>query len=425
MNSSIQITVLAGIVGILSLLCRKSAPTFQYWLWSIVVVRLCVPVRIPLLPTGRSDAGTLVNGFAGTFASAFGSSAEKAVMAFTGTPALMQFTPQRANLLAVAWFSVTLLLLLALVIRVYYSYRILRKSTLLGRADLQVILDDLRRKMKIVRPVQLYYSNLDINDGPSLFGIFKPRILLPRSIAETWSAEEIRPILIHELVHVKRFDPLLNWIQGIVQTVYFFHPLVWLINGKIRSLREESCDDLSVLYLDHKSKRYSECLYNAIQESTRGAAWRMVEAGFAERKNSLARRIVRILDKQYEVKVKIGVRSAAVLVMIGIAGFTISCDTLVGVGEVESTVKHKTVPVVKGQEDIVVSVIHDTVFVFDKQIPMDELESTLASVMNELSLTRVTVKYTEDASQEMTDYVYKCAFNAGARSIVTEKIVSN
>jgi membrane carboxypeptidase/penicillin-binding protein PbpC len=52
--------------------------------------------------------------------------------------------------------------------------------------------------------------------------------------------------LIHELVHLRRYDCLVNALQMIVETVLFFNPAVWLINRKIRMEREAICDHVSM-----------------------------------------------------------------------------------------------------------------------------------------------------------------------------------
>src|SRR5215212_2626272 len=53
-------------------------------------------------------------------------------------------------------------------------------------------------------------------------------------------------ILAHELAHIRRHDYLVNLLQALAETLFFFHPAVWYISGRIRAEREHCCDDLVV-----------------------------------------------------------------------------------------------------------------------------------------------------------------------------------
>jgi hypothetical protein len=52
--------------------------------------------------------------------------------------------------------------------------------------------------------------------------------------------------LAHELAHVRRHDYLVNVLQGIAESLLFYHPAVWWISNQIRAEREHCCDDLAV-----------------------------------------------------------------------------------------------------------------------------------------------------------------------------------
>jgi bla regulator protein BlaR1 len=50
-------------------------------------------------------------------------------------------------------------------------------------------------------------------------------------------------ILDHELAHIREWDGLAQTFQMILRALYFFHPLVWLINRRLDAYREMACDD--------------------------------------------------------------------------------------------------------------------------------------------------------------------------------------
>ena len=58
-----QIAILVGVIGLISRLSWKASPNFRYWLWCIVLFRLCIPVELTL-PIGikgeiRQEIGSL------------------------------------------------------------------------------------------------------------------------------------------------------------------------------------------------------------------------------------------------------------------------------------------------------------------------------------------------------------------------------
>lgn len=81
--------------------------------------------------------------------------------------------------------------------------------------------------------------------GLALTGVLKPTILLPSD----WlaSAEvDMELMLAHELAHQKRRDLAWNWLLLIGQTLFWFHPLVWLGAREWQTAQEIACDALAV-----------------------------------------------------------------------------------------------------------------------------------------------------------------------------------
>jgi beta-lactamase regulating signal transducer with metallopeptidase domain len=81
---------------------------------------------------------------------------------------------------------------------------------------------------------------------PLVVGWLKPVILLPLGVLAQLPAEQVEAVLLHELAHIRRHDFLVNLLQSVVETVFFYHPAVRSISRRIREERELVCDDLSV-----------------------------------------------------------------------------------------------------------------------------------------------------------------------------------
>ncbi|MGB0346123.1 MAG: M56 family metallopeptidase, partial [Balneolaceae bacterium] len=65
-------------------------------------------------------------------------------------------------------------------------------------------------------------------------------IVLPKSIQD--DPEKIRMAIQHELIHIKRGDYLLQLILSVIESVFWFHPIIRYGSKEIEIYREISCD---------------------------------------------------------------------------------------------------------------------------------------------------------------------------------------
>lgn len=108
----------------------------------------------------------------------------------------------------------------------------------------QEMTDDLCQRMGLLRQVTLLVS--DRVSVPVVVGHLKPVILMPLSVLSGLSYKEVEAVLLHELGHVKRNDYLINMLQTVLEVVFFYHPAVWWLSGRLRSEREMCCDDMAI-----------------------------------------------------------------------------------------------------------------------------------------------------------------------------------
>ena len=59
-----------------------------------------------------------------------------------------------------------------------------------------------------------------------------------------WRLRRWTLILAHELAHHRRRDLWINWVQLALTAVWWFNPVLWVLNRQIRKVREDCCDDL-------------------------------------------------------------------------------------------------------------------------------------------------------------------------------------
>jgi TonB family protein len=152
----------------------------------------------------------------------------------------------------------------------------------------QALLVDLRRKLRVRKPVRLMFSRKNVS--PMTWGILRHTILLPATAAQ-WSEERRRLVLAHELAHVKRHDGAMQILTQIACAVYWFNPLVWYASRRLQIERERACDD-HVLNLGTRGTDYADHLV----QIARGLRNMSLAAVSMAQPSQLETRLVSILD---------------------------------------------------------------------------------------------------------------------------------
>jgi beta-lactamase regulating signal transducer with metallopeptidase domain len=83
-------------------------------------------------------------------------------------------------------------------------------------------------------------------DVPVALGCRRPVVVMPPTALQQLSKAELHAIIAHELMHIRRRDPLVNLAQAVLETLLFFHPGVWWLSRRIREDREHCCDEAVV-----------------------------------------------------------------------------------------------------------------------------------------------------------------------------------
>ena len=113
--------------------------------------------------------------------------------------------------------------------------------------------------MAIAAPVEIRSSPGLLE--PGVVGLIRPVLLLPQGILERLTSPEMDAILVHELCHVRRRDNLLAGLHMVVETIFWFHPLVWWIGARLLEERERACDEEVVSQGNHPDV-YAEAILN-------------------------------------------------------------------------------------------------------------------------------------------------------------------
>src|SRR4030095_2369199 len=115
-----------------------------------------------------------------------------------------------------------------------------------GEADsaIQAMIEGLAERLGIRRKLRVLMSS--VAEVPAVVGWLRPVILLPAAVVVGLTPQQLESLLVHELAHIRRYDYFVNILQMVVETLLFYHPVVWWVSSRIRYERELCCDDLAV-----------------------------------------------------------------------------------------------------------------------------------------------------------------------------------
>ncbi len=145
--------------------------------------------------------------------------------------------------------------LLILTVRFFLQFEAFSKiqETTIVNTSLNQIKNNLVQQLGIKKKVVL--NETSNTSHPFTIGYFKPIIFFPTKVITGFSIEELEIILLHELVHIKRNDYMINIVQLLVETIFFFNPFVLFMSSIIKKERETSCDAIVI------GHGYSKILY--------------------------------------------------------------------------------------------------------------------------------------------------------------------
>ena len=276
----------SGSLLILVLFCvkrflkDKTSRQWQYYIWLIVILRLLLPfgaetnlmgktyqaidqaitqsapLSEPQTPVNTPDILTPAAGLESSNKSANNPTEE-----LTTAHSLQDIASLLINHIWLIWLVAALGMLIRKV-TIYQGFIWYIHAGLSPVSDI-VILDHLSitaERMGIKKPIELYVNPLI--SSPLLIGFFHPCIVLP---SINISEKDFQYIVLHELIHYKRWDMFYKWLVQFTVCLHWFNPFVHLMGQEITKACEFSCDEavLSKMGCDN-TQDYGKTLLNAM-----------------------------------------------------------------------------------------------------------------------------------------------------------------
>jgi uncharacterized protein (TIGR03435 family) len=228
LNHLWQSSVAVLAVWLLTLTMRRNRAEVRYWLWLAASVKFLIPFAVlvsigqqlqwrtvPVITT-PPQLSVMMNQFSGPVQALVPATTR---MESSGTPDLLP------SILMGVWLCGAALGL-GHWLRLFRRMNAVRSSATFLPLDFSI-------------PVLSCQGRVE----PGVLGIWKPVLLLPEGISDRLAPTQLKAVLAHELCHVRRRDNLTGAIHILVEIVFWFHPLVWLIRARLLAERERACDE--------------------------------------------------------------------------------------------------------------------------------------------------------------------------------------
>ena len=230
-------------------------------------------------------------------------------------------------LLQILWVSGFFIFTIGLLRSIHNAGRIAQRSIKLSAPEYQLFNSVLSQDRFGIS--QLHCRKSANIKAPVLVGITFPVLLVPNDFFECFDESGISAILCHEVAHVMRKDPIFNFLQKLILTVFWFHPLVHRMDRMISRAREEICDNY--VLAQERAVDYGEILLrlnlnqSSKSQDTNNAFQSDVVLGVFSSDWNLEQRIGDLLNHKREILMHLSQRSKTILnVSVVAAAFTIS-----------------------------------------------------------------------------------------------------
>jgi uncharacterized protein (TIGR03435 family) len=241
-----QSTLFAGLAALLSLAFRKQRAGIRYWIWMAASLKFLIPFAVLIeigthipwpaaAPVARPHLAVHAAGFDRTFGGQ--------VFPVPGNPVVPAGAGFAELILLAIWISGAAAVLFVWAREWWRMRRIVRGGTPVSLA-LPIRVVSVRERVE-----------------PGVVGILRPTLILPDGIMEQLQPEQLHAVLLHEHCHIRRSDNLAAFLHLIVESVFWFHPLVWWIERRLVEERERACDE-EVVRLTSDREAYAESIIN-------------------------------------------------------------------------------------------------------------------------------------------------------------------
>ena len=243
-----QSTWFAAGCALVALVLRHREARLRGMLWSAAIVKFLVPwpALVPVgnllnvwsaadVPPARPETSFVVDALAQPFTQARFATPEPAASP-SGWPGDVWLVAALS-----IWAAGAVLLILRWAVGWIRLRRVVRGAAIAGSGRELDVFRQVQQRDPSVSHVSLALTDEAI--GPGVAGSVWPVVLWPRGVSERLSDEEMASVFAHELCHVRRRDNVVSALCRGAETLFWFHPMVWMLGRRLQDERERACDE--------------------------------------------------------------------------------------------------------------------------------------------------------------------------------------
>jgi beta-lactamase regulating signal transducer with metallopeptidase domain len=205
---------------------------------------------------------------------------------------LASFLNQNAHRIVLAWTLVSLFHAGRMVREVVYIRKLQNRRTRTAEPFWKARMQALAAELGIRKTVSLVEST--VVKVPIVIGHFKPLVMVPLGMLNHLPPDEMEAVLLHEMAHIRRHDYLVNYLQRIAESLFFFNPGLLWVSTLLRVEREVCCDEMAIARTGNK-RQFVEALIRCKEHAMQTPGFSL---GLFGNRNLLLQRLDRIVSNQ-------------------------------------------------------------------------------------------------------------------------------
>ncbi|PEB40825.1 M56 family metallopeptidase [Bacillus pseudomycoides] len=270
-ETSIMASIVVGLILCIKILFRnKLTPRWQYLLWMILIVRLLLPwspdssysiysilsysndtsvilhQKEPVQEKAAIDDTKMVTN-ENTYAPSYTQVAEENKQQTHRNENKSDVTFSFYTILLYIWLAGVIVLGLATMIMNRRLRLYIKNQPVITDERIVTIFDNCKKSMSLQQNIPLLLAGKI--SSPTVFGFFRPRVLLSSVHMKILDEQQLRYIFHHELAHIKRRDVGVNWLMHGLLILNWFNPILWYAYSCMREDQEMACDAFALTFI--------------------------------------------------------------------------------------------------------------------------------------------------------------------------------
>ncbi|PDX99128.1 transcriptional regulator [Bacillus pseudomycoides] len=270
-ETSIMASIVVGLILCIKILFRnKLTPRWQYLLWMILIVRLLLPwspdssysiysilsysndtsvifhQKEPVQEKAAIDDTKMVTN-ENTYAPSYTQVAEENKQQTHRNENKSDVTFSFYTILLYIWLAGVIVLGLATMIMNRRLRLYIKNQPVITDERIVTIFDNCKKSMSLQQNIPLLLAGKI--SSPTVFGFFRPRVLLSSVHMKILDEQQLRYIFHHELAHIKRRDVGVNWLMHGLLILNWFNPIIWYAYSCMREDQEMACDAFALTFI--------------------------------------------------------------------------------------------------------------------------------------------------------------------------------